>query len=81
MAKKEKSGMKEIMEAHARMMATLPVRTHECEPDGREKAAGTLRQRIRDLIAQGVRPYRIPQILGRHRNTVRIHVKAIKRGK
>lgn len=77
--------MSAVYEAHLRMLATLPVRTHAmAEPSVPvERTGPTLlrRRRIRELLAAGVTKRRIHTILGVSRTAVQKHLRAIKRGK
>jgi DNA invertase Pin-like site-specific DNA recombinase len=77
--------MSAVYEAHLRMLATLPVRTHAMveptEPVIRPGPTLLRRQRIRELLAQGVTKRRIHTIIGVSRTTVQKHLRAIKRGK
>jgi DNA-binding NarL/FixJ family response regulator len=81
--------MSAIFEAHLRMLATLPVRTHErAEPVKRMDTSPkplvrfrARRLRIRQLLAQGVSKERIRILLGISRSTMFRHQRAIKRGK
>jgi DNA invertase Pin-like site-specific DNA recombinase len=82
--------MSAIYEAHLRLLASLPVRTHErrdpppnpniYSTNPREKAHDR-RRRIRILLAQGVDKPRIRILLGISRATLFRHQRAIKRGK
>ena len=72
-----------------RMLATLPIRTHEQRPffDTREagrpnpEATATRRAYIRKLISQHASINRISELVGINKSSVRKHLKAIKRGK
>lgn len=78
--------MNAVMEAHLRMMSTLPVRTHEQRIDHyhgatRGERHETRRDLIRQLVAKGIPKRRLPEILGISWTAVKHHLQAIKRGK
>jgi hypothetical protein len=84
-AQAKSRGMSAVFEAHQRLLALLPVRTHEHKyiaPAREERDDDeTRRERIRELVAKGVKKRHIPAILGISRTAVQKHLRAIKRGK
>jgi DNA-binding NarL/FixJ family response regulator len=76
--------MSAVYEAHLRMLTTLPVRTHEWSKPhapASEIDAPNRRQKIRQLIAEGVKKRHIHTLIGVSRTAVQKHLRAIKRGK
>lgn len=74
--------MSAVFEAHLRMMSTLPIRTHaQRDPIYTPHPTLERRERIRQLMAEGVKYRHIPEILGISRTAVQKHIRAIKRGK
>lgn len=78
------------MEAHLRMLATLPVRTHTQQAaTGARAHKGVVdshiveerRRHIRRLLSQGVSERRMCVIVGISRTSIQKHIRAIKRGK
>lgn len=81
--------MSAVFEAHQRLLALLPVRTHEQRHTrithglgcAEEKPAPSRRERIRELIANGVKKRHLASLLGISRTAVQKHLRAIKLGK
>jgi hypothetical protein len=78
--------MSAVFEAHARLLSTLPVRTHEQRVpqeklDVERPDAIVRRQRIRELLSDDVPKKKILEILGISNSALAKHLRAIKRGK
>lgn len=76
--------MSAIFEAHLRMLATLPVRTHERRVRHEPTPLRNLqnrRERVRELLETGTPRRRFHLILKCSRTAIQKHLRAIKRGK